>query len=58
VDYLQLWNLLSEVVLQPEIEDKHIFSLARDGKYSAKTAYEGFFAVSTVFFHYPLVWET
>jgi hypothetical protein len=40
VDYVQLWDLLSKVVLQPEAEDKHIFSLARDGKCSAKTAYE------------------
>jgi hypothetical protein len=58
VDYLQLWDLLSEVVLQPEVEDNHIFSLARDGKYSAKTTIEGFFAGSTVFGYYPLVWET
>jgi hypothetical protein len=41
VDYLQLCELLSEVVVQPEVEDKHIFSLARDGKYSTKSAYEG-----------------
>jgi hypothetical protein len=40
VDYLNLWELLSEIVLQPEVEDKHIFSIAADGKYSAKSAYE------------------
>jgi hypothetical protein len=39
VDYLNLWELLSEIVLQPEVEDKHIFSIAADGKYSAKSAY-------------------
>ena len=58
VDYLQLWGLPSEVVLRPDVEDKHIFSLARDDKYSAKTTYEGFLAGSTVFGHYPLVWKT
>jgi hypothetical protein len=58
VDYLQLWGLLSEVVLRPDVEDKHISSLARDGKYSTKTTYEGFFAGSTIFGHYPLVWKT
>jgi hypothetical protein len=49
VDYLQLWDLLSEVVLQPEVDHKHIFSLARDGKYSSKTTYEGFFTGSLRF---------
>jgi hypothetical protein len=43
VDYLQLWNLLSEIVLQPTIEDRHVFSIASDGNYSAKVAYEGLF---------------
>jgi hypothetical protein len=45
-------------VLQPEVEDKHIFSIAADGKYSAKSAYEGLFAGSTSFSHYHLVWKT
>jgi hypothetical protein len=42
-------------VLQPEVEDKHVFSIATDGKYSAKSAYEGLFAGSTFFGHYHLV---
>jgi hypothetical protein len=58
VDYLNLWELLSEIVLQPEVEDKHIFSIAAYGKYSAKAAYEGLFAGSTSFGHYHLVWKT
>jgi hypothetical protein len=58
VDYLNLWELLSEIVLQPEVEDKHIFSIAADGKYSAKSAYEGLFAGSTSFGHYHLIWKT
>ena len=58
VDYLNLWELLSEIVLQPEVEDKHIFSIAADGKYSAKSAYEGLFAGSTSFGLYHLIWKT
>jgi hypothetical protein len=50
-----LWELLSEIVLQLEVEDKHVFSIAADGKYSAKSAYEGLFAGSTFFGHYHLV---
>jgi hypothetical protein len=45
-------------VLQPEVEDKHVFSIATDGKYSAKSAYEGLFVGSTFFGHYHLVWKT
>jgi hypothetical protein len=58
VDYLNLWELLSEIVLQPEVEDKHVFSIAADGKYSAKLAYGGLFAGSIFFGHYHLVWKT
>jgi hypothetical protein len=43
VDYLHLWDLLSDFELQPDTEDNHISGLASDGKYSAKTAY-GFFS--------------
>jgi hypothetical protein len=53
VDYLNLWELLSEIVLQPEVENKHVFSIAADGKYSAKSAYEGLFAGSTFFWSLP-----
>jgi hypothetical protein len=49
VDYLNLWELLSEIVLQHEVEDKHIFSIAADGKYLAKSAYKDLFAGSTFF---------
>jgi hypothetical protein len=51
VEYLQLWDLLSAVKLQPEIEDKH-------GNYSAKVAYEGLFMGSIYFSHYSRVWKT
>jgi hypothetical protein len=36
VDYLQnLWNILTNFVLQPNTEDRHIFSLSSNGSYSA-----------------------
>jgi hypothetical protein len=58
VDYLNLWEFLLEIVLQPEVEDKHVFSIAVDGKYSAKSAYEGLllvqhFFVTTIWFGKP-----
>jgi hypothetical protein len=58
IEYLQLWDLLSEVELQPETEDNHIFSIAPLGIYSAKSAYEGLFLGSSSFGHYERVWKT
>jgi hypothetical protein len=58
VDYLNLWELLSEIVLQPKVEDKHVFSIAADVKYSAKSAYESLFAGLSFFGYYHLVWKT
>jgi len=49
IDYLRLWDILSNFHLQPEMEDKHIWRFSANGQYSAKTAYEGFFLGATVF---------
>jgi hypothetical protein len=56
--YLKLWDCLSGIELHPLIEDKHIFSVAPDGKYSAKVAYKGLFLGSCTFGHYKRVWKT
>jgi hypothetical protein len=57
IDYLHLWETLSDIVLQPNIEDKHIFSFASDGRYSAKVAYKSLFLGSSSFGHYRRVWS-
>jgi hypothetical protein len=58
VDYLHLWNLISDFELLPDVEDKHIFSIAANGAYLAKTAYEGLFTGPVHFSHYERVWKT
>jgi hypothetical protein len=58
VDYLHLWNLLLTAELGQNVEDKHIFRLAANGKYSAKFAYEGFFIGSVPFEPYERIWKT
>jgi hypothetical protein len=58
VDYLHLWNILANFVLQPNTEDRHIFSLSSNGRYSAKSAYMGLFLGSTTFGHYERVWRS
>jgi hypothetical protein len=57
-EYLQLWDLISGFELPPEIEDKHIFSIAPNGSYSAKSAYEGLFLGSVAFSHYKRIWKS
>jgi hypothetical protein len=37
-----IFGKLSDIDPQPNIEDKHIFSFASDGRYSAKVAYKSF----------------
>jgi hypothetical protein len=52
-------NILSNLVLQPNTEDRHIFSLSSNGSYSAKSAYMGLFRAnlpllaSTIYFSSP-----
>jgi hypothetical protein len=58
IDYLQLWEMLSAIELQPGVEDRHIFSIVPDGMYSAKSAYNGLFMGSVSFGHYTRVWKT
>jgi len=41
--YLQLWELLSSIQLQPEVEDKHIWQFSASGQYTTKSAYEALF---------------
>ena len=48
-DFLRIWDLVAHVDLDPHKEDKHIFRLAANGKYSTKAAYEGFFIGSVEF---------
>jgi hypothetical protein len=43
VDHLSLWDLLRDVELQMGMENKHVFRLAGNGKYSGKIVFECFF---------------
>jgi hypothetical protein len=58
VEYLNLWDFLSDFYLQPDVEDRHIWWLSPNGQYSAKTAYDGLFRGSTLFGLWERVWKT
>ena len=58
VEYLDLWDLLTDFSLQPEMEDVHIWRLFPSGQYSAKSAYEHLFQGSTLFRRWERIWKT
>ena len=43
LEYLQPWELLSTVQLQPEVEGTHMLQFSASGQYSTKLAYEALF---------------
>jgi hypothetical protein len=57
-EYLNLWQLLTEVVLQPDVDDSHIWQFASTGKYSAKSAYEAMFIGATQFNPWERIWRS
>jgi hypothetical protein len=57
-EYLDLWEILAEVVLQPEVEDFHIWQFAPTGKYSAKSAYEAMFIGAIQFKPWERIWKS
>jgi hypothetical protein len=58
IEYLQLWDLLEEIALQPEVEDTHIWRLSSTGQYSAKSAYDGLFLGATHFSLWEGIWKS
>ena len=42
-EYLDLWDILTEVELQEGNSDKHIWRLSSSGVYTAKSAYDALF---------------
>jgi hypothetical protein len=57
-DFLDLSENLLSVNIYPGCNDKHIFSIASDGKYSAKADYNGLFIGSTHFDHWERIWHS
>ena len=57
-EYLELWDILSEVNLQPDVEDLHIWRFSSAGKYTAKTAYLNLFQGSILFGPWKRIWKS
>ncbi|GJN37197.1 hypothetical protein PR202_gb26125 [Eleusine coracana subsp. coracana] len=57
-EFFALWDIIQDVVLQPEAEDRHYWRLCSSGKYSAKSAYLHLFSGATQFGPWERTWQT
>jgi len=55
-EYLVIWDMIQEVILQPEVEDVHKWRFEASGKFSTQSAYKAFFVGSVQFEPYKLIW--
>jgi len=58
IEYLHLWDLLSNIELQPGEEDTHIWRFSTSGVYSTKSAYEALFIGATQFDSWERIWKS
>ena len=57
-EYFRLWDILSEVVLQPDVDDSHVWQFSASDSYSTKSAYEGFFNGAVQFRPWERIWKS
>jgi len=58
VEFLDIWDLLQEVVLQPAVQDKDKWKFEASGQFSTKLAYEALFYGATFFEPSKLIWKS
>lgn len=58
MEYLESWDILSDVELHGGIQDKHIWRLSDSGEYTANSAYEAFFQDAIYFRAYEITWKS
>jgi hypothetical protein len=58
VEYIEIWDMLYELQLQPEIDDTHIWRLDNSGQNSSKSAYDSLFLGAAVFGPCERIWES
>jgi len=58
MEYLDLWNVLEDIVLQEGIPDKHLWRLSGSGRYTAKSAYDALFEGAIRFASYERIWKS
>jgi hypothetical protein len=57
-EYLEIWEVAQEVVLQPDVTDKHKCKFEASGDFSTKSAYRTFFNGAILFEPCRLTWDS
>ncbi|WVZ84849.1 LOW QUALITY PROTEIN: hypothetical protein U9M48_031834, partial [Paspalum notatum var. saurae] len=57
IEYLHIWELLEEVIIQPDTPDNLVWRLSSSGCYSSKSAYEAMFIGTIKFSPWKRVWK-
>jgi len=58
MEYLVLWDVISEVDLHVGVQDKHIWRLSTSGQYTARSAYDALFQGGIYFRPYERIWKS
>jgi len=58
VEYLQIWDLVDDFNLHPDIPNHHQWWLTGSGSYSSKSAYGPFFTGTIIFAPWKWVWKS
>ncbi|WVZ64360.1 LOW QUALITY PROTEIN: hypothetical protein U9M48_013890 [Paspalum notatum var. saurae] len=56
-EYLLVWDLVDDTVLQLDVPDKHLWKLTQSGVYSSKSAYSAFFLGSVGLSGWKRIWK-
>jgi hypothetical protein len=58
MEFLEIWDIASNMVLTPETPDKHIWRLSSSGQYTSKSAYDALFEGAILFEPYQRIWKS
>ena len=58
IEYLHLWDLLSNIELQAGVDDTHIWRFSTSRVYSTKSTYEALFIGATQFGSWERIWKS
>lgn len=57
LEYVVVWDIFSEMVLQPDAADTHVWCFSLNGQYSASSAYENVLQRKIVFCSWARIWK-